>query len=640
MTTRRVALCATLALALVCAQTFPQPQPSSSARGSAAAWPPRRANLLPLRLALEWPRAGDCVAAGAARAVLADILLLNEGDPGYDASAAGRSGSSVDTQEALVGAELCVVVDGGNEPDGRDDGMHTDCETLSNMQPPRLPALEPGCHSARLELHGTPRAGRHDAVFTEDEGRTLLASSDEVPFQVASFLRCESNAPRCPTNESHGFTRLARREELSEMPRPYDGLHIPPTGVGSDYYPRRHLSQDNDFSSAVKDGFSFNGGADPRVRLMSGSPEHGDVVFSRELLIEVSREIIGRGDTISVAGLLRRPRPSVAAPARLCLHLLILGPATVTPDAVIVTDVNIAVPPAAGALVSGALSWLRNASFELCLAEGPSEAGGEEPGPTTLEASISLGIGGPSTTSASAVIRASLEQDQHVDVVRVAFPAELFSRRGWGLGEDRSIDGVSDGVADGDHSVLPLLAGLVVAYQAWLLPTGSSVEWAAGLPTPPRQVVLAPHVRFDWQKNVNRSKGCANDAYSYTAGTTTNNNDDDKDEDEDCLLGGAVLSAVALARDSRILSTQPLPVLVLCHWSEDLDDWVRTQPFHVVVYEKKPPKNSFAVSGLHGVPVNVAGEATAFLKFIVDYYDHLPARMVKKKKKGQNHCAA
>lgn len=27
---------------------------------------------------------------------------------------------------------------------------------------------------------------------------------------------------------------------------------------------------------------------------------------------------------------------------------------------------------------------------------------------------------------------------------------------------------------------------------------------------------------------------------------------------------------------------------------------------------------------LHGVPHNVAGEATAYLKFIVDYYHHLP----------------
>lgn len=33
-------------------------------------------------------------------------------------------------------------------------------------------------------------------------------------------------------------------------------------------------------------------------------------------------------------------------------------------------------------------------------------------------------------------------------------------------------------------------------------------------------------------------------------------------------------------------------------------------------------------AGLHVVPVNVAGEATAYLKFVVDYYHALPVRML------------
>ena len=46
----------------------------------------------------------------------------------------------------------------------------------------------------------------------------------------------------------------------------------------------------------------------------------------------------------------------------------------------------------------------------------------------------------------------------------------------------------------------------------------------------------------------------------------------------------------------------------------------------MVIYEKKAPFNTTA--GLHGVPRNVAGEATAFLKFVLDYYDELPVRML------------
>ena len=101
-----------------------------------------------------------------------------------------------------------------------------------------------------------------------------------------------------------------------------------------------------------------------------------------------------------------------------------------------------------------------------------------------------------------------------------------------------------------------------------------------------------------------------------------------------------------------MLASLPM-LLVLSHWDEDLS-WcvcahvhlkknprtsgykltnnhsgptiirLKSQPWPAVIYEKKPPFNITA--GLHGVPRNVAGEATAFLKFIHDYYNTLPER--------------
>ena len=72
------------------------------------------------------------------------------------------------------------------------------------------------------------------------------------------------------------------------------------------------------------------------------------------------------------------------------------------------------------------------------------------------------------------------------------------------------------------------------------------------------------------------------------------------------------------------LHTRPL-VLVVCRYGEDLD-WLRYQPHPAVVYEKH--RDRVAQAGLHGVPRNTANEASAFLKFIVDYYDNLPEVMV------------
>ena len=64
-------------------------------------------------------------------------------------------------------------------------------------------------------------------------------------------------------------------------------------------------------------------------------------------------------------------------------------------------------------------------------------------------------------------------------------------------------------------------------------------------------------------------------------------------------------------------------VLVMAHWNEDIS-WINSQPFPTIIYEKNA-KNYDPVSPLHFVPRNVANEASAFLKFIVDYYDTLPA---------------
>lgn len=57
--------------------------------------------------------------------------------------------------------------------------------------------------------------------------------------------------------------------------------------------------------------------------------------------------------------------------------------------------------------------------------------------------------------------------------------------------------------------------------------------------------------------------------------------------------------------------------LVLCHWREDLS-WLQYQPHPAVVYEKRDDGTR------HATPRNTANEASAYLKFIVDYYDRLP----------------
>lgn len=59
--------------------------------------------------------------------------------------------------------------------------------------------------------------------------------------------------------------------------------------------------------------------------------------------------------------------------------------------------------------------------------------------------------------------------------------------------------------------------------------------------------------------------------------------------------------------------------VVASHWNENLD-WVRYQPYPVFLYEKDSSK----VGDNHSTPRNTANEASAYLQFIVDYYDNFP----------------
>ena len=75
--------------------------------------------------------------------------------------------------------------------------------------------------------------------------------------------------------------------------------------------------------------------------------------------------------------------------------------------------------------------------------------------------------------------------------------------------------------------------------------------------------------------------------------------------------------------DANLSTFSSIPILtVTSHWTEDLS-WVEFNPFPTVIYSKHP-----TASGRHSVPKNVAGEATSYLKFIVDYYDSLPRSVI------------
>jgi hypothetical protein len=112
---------------------------------------------------------------------------------------------------------------------------------------------------------------------------------------------------------------------------------------------------------------------------------------------------------------------------------------------------------------------------------------------------------------------------------------------------------------------------------------------------------------------------------------------------ESASLAQVIITAEDLDRDPLLLERTPF-LLMLCRYREDVS-WLKSQPYPAIVYEKDYPSNqgetrqgslpvnlhgdrvrARACSGKHGVPYNVAGEASAFLKFIVDYHDRLPER--------------
>ena len=87
-------------------------------------------------------------------------------------------------------------------------------------------------------------------------------------------------------------------------------------------------------------------------------------------------------------------------------------------------------------------------------------------------------------------------------------------------------------------------------------------------------------------------------------------------------ISNNVLSAEYLEVESNLNAfKEEKLVLMLNHWTEDLR-WVKHQPFKAVVYDKHP--TSEQRGSKHFVEKNVAGEASSYLKFIVDYYDALP----------------
>lgn len=73
-----------------------------------------------------------------------------------------------------------------------------------------------------------------------------------------------------------------------------------------------------------------------------------------------------------------------------------------------------------------------------------------------------------------------------------------------------------------------------------------------------------------------------------------------------------------------LLPTLPV-ALVLCRYDEDVS-WLSAQPFPAVVYEKAVRAAPDPTT--HHVRANAASEASAFLQFVVDYYDALPERAV------------
>lgn len=62
----------------------------------------------------------------------------------------------------------------------------------------------------------------------------------------------------------------------------------------------------------------------------------------------------------------------------------------------------------------------------------------------------------------------------------------------------------------------------------------------------------------------------------------------------------------------------PNKVVIVSRWQEDVN-WTRTLPIPVIVYEHGDK------SAMHSVEVNLGSEASAYLQYIIDHYECLPA---------------
>ena len=473
-------------------------------------------------LSLLTPESNSCLPQGASVPVTVDLLV----HVGVERP-----------QPSLEGASLCIIVTGSATL-----GPTKKC-TLLSTAPPLVPPLSPGCYQIRLTIE-------------DIGGDTLLESPRAEVFQVAKSLRCETRAPRCPARAGHIFSVANGLDAL-----------VP---VAATYYPRpnpcplfdQHLSAD----------FTLTGQSATETLLVSNSPLHGDVIHANEIILEIGRQRASDRESKSSAGLLE------SGHARVCVHVLFIGPAVVS-DASVDLLVN---PPYV------TWQWNYNASYELCL-----EQHGSDLSIWSAEADLSPLMVHGTRTAHNCTLRATFEADSHSEVITISVPTNLIS-------------GVQPSVSCSSSERECQLSGVVVGVQAWLLPVegASSTPWMHGLPTVPRMVVVAPHTRF-----LSGSADSVGNESIYGASREV------------------VVTADDLAAQPNLLVAERFPVLVLCHWSEDLN-WLQFQKHRAVIYEKRPPLNLEQISGAHGVPRNVAGEASAFLKFIIDQYDNLPRRMV------------
>jgi len=534
-----------------------------------------------LSLELSSPNQGWCYTQGASLISRAEILLL-----GVDDKTALQALST-----SSHGIKLCLSID---------QEYSVQCWPIDSPLPTVTLPVEAGCHTARLSIRSWNQQ-QNDNI--KDEYQVLI-ESNLITFQLASLLRCEVNL--CAgSSMPHVFPPLQKHATAPE------------TGL-TRFYPRPPLIDGNiaaaEFMKLVSLSFDKKN-ITSEVQLVSPSPSNGDVVWSHGVLIEVALSRTVGGEQAAVSTLLweswqqKRKGPLGQEKysfigAQLCVHVLLVGQANVTATDVVTSSVtapwankayNICLEPILDSSVIE--DHMENIQWEASVVLASST----ETGAPLFQRTGTMPAGPPHLLR----INASLVSDGQSNVVKVTFPPEL-----WGNEESTSNNGI------------------IVGVQAWLLPkvySGSNDDnddllgksvWSIGLPTSPRLVALAPMNNRKHFHGVSATKTPHKNINAVVPRETSL---------EFPSLGsvGRVLSAAEISEDPSILIEQTRPVLVLCHWAENLE-WLNTQPFDVVLYEKKPQFNATK----HGVPRNVAGEASAFLKFIVDYYHMLPPRMV------------